>query len=577
MDSNRKRKFGAIPFASCKRFQGADVARDGAFPGCVLTCDVVKAPNFGVPAQIVGFVYNRFMRMWLCAAVSFLVVLSPISSVFAQGGALRVGVPSVPLELDPATALEGAVPLIARQVFDTLVQYTAGSSDIEPSLAVQWSVSKDGLIWSFRLRPGASFHDGTPLTAQHVVESLQREIFPGHPQAPSGEPGAAKLLRGRPGIVREVRAKDARTVDVVLSQPYAPLLTILAHPVFSIVLPAQGSANRWQGTGPFGIAEIAQGRIVIEARSSYWARRPRLGRITFIESGDDVQTDGSSLAAQGLDALFPTGPPQRTSGALSVPGWRVGYLTLQTEKEPFRRAKARQGVAAALDPALIASALGLTATPLQAFLPRGVWARREGPPLMGADPEHGKRLFAEAGLGASSSVTLLVSEARNRVDQAKLSEAIRTSLAAAGLSVTIRPAPAETTLSLMQSGEHQMALAEGWVEAGDPHFLLYPTSSTEGATKGPGAMNFSFYRNHRLDDLLIRASQLFFRPERERLYFRAQALLAEDLPWIPIYVRLVWTVSRPEVKELRPHPSGSPRLDRVWIESQGASPPASGG
>src|SRR5262245_11743403 len=516
------------------------------------------------------------MRMWLCAVVSLLVVLSPAASALAQGGALRVGVTAVPLEIDPATALEGAVPLIARQAFDTLVQYAAGSSDIEPALAVQWSVSKDGLVWSFRLRTGVSFHDGTALTAQHVVESLQREIFPGHPQAPAGEPVAAKLLRGRPGIVREVRAKDARTVDVVLSQPYAPLLTILAHPVFSIVLPAQGSANRWQGTGPFGIAEIAQGRIVVEARSSYWARRPRLGRITFIESGDDVQTDASSLAAQGLDALFPAGPPQRTSGALSVPGWRVGYLTLQTEKEPFRRAKVRQGVAAALDPALIASAVGSTATPLQAFLPRGVWARREGPPLMGADLDRAKRLFAEAGLSASSAVTLLVSEARNRVDQAKLSEAIRTPLAAAGLSVTIRPAPAETSLSLMQSGAHQMALAAGWLEAGDPHFLLYPTSSAEGATKGPGAMNFSFYRNHRLDDLLIRASQLFFRPERERLYIRAQALLAEDLPWIPIYVRLVWTVSRPEVKELRPHPSGSPRLDRVWIESQGSSPPAPG-
>src|SRR5262245_2344636 len=147
------------------------------------------------PRRSWGFVYNSFMRMWLCAVVSFLVVLSPTASALAQGGALRVGVSSVPLELDPATQLDGAVPLIARQIFDTLVQYAAGSSDIEPSLAVQWSVSKDGLVWSFRLRPGVTFHDGTALTAQHVVESLQREIFPGHPQAPSGESVTAKLVR----------------------------------------------------------------------------------------------------------------------------------------------------------------------------------------------------------------------------------------------------------------------------------------------------------------------------------------------------------------------------------------------
>jgi peptide/nickel transport system substrate-binding protein len=522
-----------------------------------------------------GFVYNKFMLAWLRVLGVVLVMVSAATSAFSQGGVLRVGVPSVPSELDPATALEGSVPLIARQVFDTLVQYTAGSSDIEPALAAQWSVSKDGLVWSFRLRPGTSFHDGTPVSAQHVVDSLQREIFPGHPQSPGGEAVVARLLRGQPGIVREVRAKDPRTVDVVLTQPYAPLLTLLAHPVFSVVLPAGGSGNRWQGTGPFGIAEIAPGRIVLDARPSYWGRRPRLGRITFIETGDDAQGE-AALGAQSLDVFFPGGVPPRVPGAVSVPGWRVGYLTLQTEKEPFRRVKARQGVAIAVDPVLLAPALGQAATPLQAFLPRGVWARREGPPLMAADPERAKRLFGEAGLGASSSATLLISEARNRVDQAKLAEALRASLAAAGLAVTIRAAPAETALSLMQTGEHQMALAEAWIEAGDPHFLLYPTSSSEGATKGGGATNFSFYRNQRLDDLLIRASQLFFRPERERLYLRAQAMLAEDLPWIPIYTRLVWAVARPEVKELRLHPSGSPRLDRTWMESQGSAPPAPG-
>ena len=84
--------------------------------------------------------------------------------------------------------------------------------------------------------------------------------------------------------------------------------------------------------------------------------------------------------------------------------------------------------------------------------------------------------------------------------------------------------------------------------------------------KGPGAVNYSFYRNTRLDDLLIRASQLSFRPERDRLYLRAQAILAEDMPWLPIYTRLHWVVARPEVKGLRLHPSGSPRLDRVWLE-----------
>jgi peptide/nickel transport system substrate-binding protein len=517
--------------------------------------------------------YNSFMPAWfLLVAMTTVLVLGGSSPVLAQGGVLRVGLPSVPSELDPATAIEGSTPLIARQAFDTLVQYTDNSSDVEPALAAHWSVSRDGLLWSFRLRSGVTFHDGTALTAQQVVDSLQREI---NPPGPGRDGAVSVLLRGMPGVIRDIRAKDPRTVEIALSQPYAPLLTVLAHPVFSVVLPSPsggGGGNRWQGTGPFAIVETASGRIVLEARTAPWGRRPRLARIIFIET-DDAQAD-VALGSQALDVFFPPGVPPRSNGALSITGWRVGYLALQTEKDPFRRMKARQGVALALAPGQLAPALGQAAVPLQTFLPPGVWARRDGPPLMGADPERARRLFSEAGLGAASSASLLVADGGSRLERPKLADAIRASLGAAGLSVTVRTEPSEAVLSLMRSGEHQMALAEARVEAGDPHFLLYPLSTSEGATKGTPIVNFSFYRNRRLDDVLIRASQLSFRPERERLYIRAQAVLAEELPWVPIYVRRLWAVARPEVRGLRLHPSGSPRLDRVWLESP--APPAAG-
>lgn len=512
------------------------------------------------------------MLAWaLVVALASVLVIDEASPGFAQANVLRVGLPSLPAELDPSTALDGSVPLIARQAFDTLVQYTEGGSDVEPALATQWSVSKDGLVWSFRLRSGVSFHDGTGLLAQHVVDSLQREIAP---PSTGGDGVVAALLRGTPGVIREVRAKDVRTVEIVLSQPYAPLLTVLAHPVFSIVLPVTlgGGANRWQGTGPFGIVEITPGRIVLEARPTHWGRRPRLARLIFSET-DGAQADGA-LDAQGLDVYFPGGAPPRVRGAASIPGWRVGYLALQTEKEPFKRVKVRQAVALALEPVQIAAALGQVAVPLQTFLPPGVWARRDKPPIMEASPERAKRLVGEAGLGAGVSATLLAADAGDGLDRSKLAAAIRGSLSASGLAVTVRAEPSEAALSVMRAGEAQMALTEASVLGGDPHFLLYPLSTSEGAVGGGPISNFSLYRNRRLDDLLIRAAQLSFRPERERLYLRAQTLLAEELPWIPIYVRLLWVVTRPEVKGLRLHPSGSPRLERVWLEP---SPPAPAG
>jgi peptide/nickel transport system substrate-binding protein len=528
----------------------------------------------GVPS------YNNAMRVTPFRVISLVLIFSVASAAvaLAQEGALGIGLSSLPTELDPATAVDGPVTLIARQVFDTLVQSADGSSDVEPALAERWTVSRDGLLWTFRLRAGVMFHDGSPLTAQHVVDSLVREIRPGHPFASGGRSVVPRLLRGAPGVVKEIRAKDPRTVEISLVQPYAPLLTVLAQPAFAVVLPAPpGAPNgmRWQGTGPFSVAEIAAGRVVLSGRARHWRGGPRLGRIVLSEVADEAQAR-TALDAQQLQLFFPSGAPARLDGAMSIPSWRVGYLALRTEKDPFKRVKARRAVAAALDPGLIGAALGQGASLLQTFLPSGVWSRRDGPPLMGGDAARARRLLGEAGLPPGAAAALAIVEGDKGVDQRRVAEAIRASLAAAALTVTIATETAEAALSLAQSGEGEMVLAEARVEAGDPHFLLYPLSTSEGAAKGPAAVNFSFYRDARLDDLLVRASQLFFRPERQRLYIRAQTLLAEELPWIPIYVRLHWVVARPEVRGLRLHPSGNPRLDRVWLEAPASAPPPGG-
>src|SRR5258706_15372569 len=115
---------------------------------------------------------------WRCMGIAGLLALTLSGVGWPRRGTVRVGRGRVPASLDPATTLEGPVSVIARQIFDTLVQYRDVTSDIEPGLAAQWSVSRDGLVWTFRLREGVRFHDGTVLTAQHVVESLDRVIQP---------------------------------------------------------------------------------------------------------------------------------------------------------------------------------------------------------------------------------------------------------------------------------------------------------------------------------------------------------------------------------------------------------------
>jgi len=232
--------------------------------------------------------------------IALLLIFAMPAAAAAQSAPLRVGLPSIPAVLDPATALEGPVPLIARQVFDTLLQYREGSSDVEPGLATSWSVSKDGLQWSFRIRDGVRFHDGTPLSARHVAESLDRIIVPLHPLAPSPNPAGARLLRGSPGVVKEILTPDPRTVQINLLLPYAPILTVLAHPVFSIALSGTG-AMRWIGTGPYSVTEVSPGRITLEAHTPRGRNKPRAAASG---STDVVVAAGESAAAMAWRTFF---------------------------------------------------------------------------------------------------------------------------------------------------------------------------------------------------------------------------------------------------------------------------------
>ena len=258
--------------------------------------------------------------------------------------------------------------------------------------------------------------------------------------------------------------------------------------------------------------------MVLDANPGYWGGPPRSTRLVFLDTGEDARGE-AMLEAQAVDVLLTGVAPSRTAGTQSMPSWRIGYLALEAEREPFSRLKARQAVAAALDPALLAprrragrgaaalvpAARGLGASRRLAR-PRGEPGERQAPAHGGGLPDGGRRRASSIGDGDK------------RPDLSRVAEAIRASLANAGVSVPIQIEAPEAALQLARTGQHQMALLEARVEAGDPHFLLYPLTSSEGASKGPTALNMSFYRNRTLDDLLIRASQVSFRPERQRLY-----------------------------------------------------------
>ena len=200
--------------------------------------------------------------------------------VFGRGGD-SVG-------LDPALETDGESFKVCDNIYDTLVRFRKESTDIEPGLAVSWTVSDDRLTWTFVLRPGVQFHDGSPLNADAVVFSLGRQFMPNHPH--HKVEGAYQYWNSMSmsDIVNDIRSIDDLTVEVELHRPTAPFLSNLAMGFCSIVSPT--AVNKWGedyprhpvGTGPFKFAQwIKDDRIVLERKHGLlgWCASHRAGHL----------------------------------------------------------------------------------------------------------------------------------------------------------------------------------------------------------------------------------------------------------------------------------------------------------
>ena len=511
-------------------------------------------------------------RAWLPPALAVLVLGGVAVAARAEpAGEIRIGIPRLPEVLDPAAVTAGPGLVVLRQLFQGLVE-VGERGDLVPGLASQWSVSRDGLTWTFRLRPDVQFPNGTPLTADVVVASLGRHLATEEPGGGEPAPPWSRVFRGSEALVREVRRGEGGTVQIQLVQPFSPLLAVLALPALAIGLTQSDTAMPFLGTGPYRVAERAPGRLVLEAVTPVRGEPPRSARLVFEEVADDA-TALADLNPRGrLHILFPQSPP--ASGGLglqtlSAPTLRMGLLALRTHGGLLVRKAARQAIALALDPALIGPALGRWARPWTSYLPPRAWAVRELPASL-HDPARARRLLAEARVG-QGTLTLLTGEIPGGPDLGGLTEAIRLSLATAGLKVQVRQPAAETYLQALRGGDGELALFETGLDVDDPHFGLRPLVASEFAVRG-SASNVAFYRNPLVDNLLLRGSQFAFRPERLRLYHRLQTHLAEDLPYLPLYVRLQWAIASPSVRELRLDPAGRHRLDRVWLDAPPEAP-----
>ncbi|GAW27686.1 ABC transporter substrate-binding protein [Carboxydocella sp. JDF658] len=477
-----------------------------------------------------------------------------------------------PVGLDPINVTDGESIYVTQQIFDTLVEYKQDSTEIQPALAESWEASKDGLEWTFKLRQGVKFHDGTPFNAEAVKFNFDRWRDKNNPYHQGDFEYYAAMFGGFPGIIKEVKAVDEYTVKFILEKPNAPFLANLAMAAFGISSPdaikkyGQDYFKNPVGTGPFKFVEWKKDdKVVLVKNEEYWGEKAKVDKVIF-RTIPDNSARLMELKAGTIDAMIGVNPDDvegiKNDPNLQLllrPSMNVGYLAMNTEKKPFDNVKVRQAINHAINKqALIDAFYAGLAKPAKNPLPPSLWGYNDEVKDYEYDPAKAKALLAEAGFPNGFKTRLwAMPVARPYMPQPKqIAEAIQKDLAAVGIQAEIVTFDWGTYLQKGENGEHELYLL-GWTgDNGDPDNFLYVLLDKDNTTKG-SASNVAFYKNDKVHDLLIKAQQESDQNKRAELYKQAQVLIKADAPWVPLVHSTPPVAARKNIKGWVPHPTGS--------------------
>jgi len=493
---------------------------------------------------------------------------SPTSEV--SGKILVFGSSGDAVRLDPADVTDGESIQRMDNIFEGLVEYEAGSTEIKPALATSWTTSAAGTEITFKLRRGVKFHDGTDFNADAVVFSFARQYDQSHPFHQYGEWVYWGYMFSDVDRVEKI---DDYTVKLIMKAPNSSIMTSLA--MFTVAMVSPANAEEYGedmfrhpvGTGPFKFVEwVKDDHITLAKNEDYWRKAPELDQLIFKVIPD---TSARLLALevgeiQGMEYPDPNDFDRIKDNSdlalMSEPGMNVGYMAMNTgygyidnngngirdpgegpDKTPgyheaLTKKKVRQAINYAIDKKSIVDNLYLgTASVAKNGMPPFMLGYNDDIQDYEYNPAKAKQLLAEAGYPNGFEVQLYVMPVSRpyMFDPPKIGEAIQSYLGAVGIDVSIYQVDWGTYLQETESGMHNMCLL-GWTgDNGDPdnfmNVLYGPNSANIGA-----AGNYAFILREDLQDALTAAVRTYDVNERARYYKLAQEIIHEEAGWVYI-------------------------------------------
>ena len=488
--------------------------------------------------------FHLTRRSLLAAGTALALSFGASDPAFAQTppGVLIVGQIAEPKALDPAAVTAVNDFRILMNVYDGLVRYRDGTLEVEPALASDWEISEDGTEYTFTLREGVQFHDGSDFNAEAVKFNFERMLNEDHPYHDTGPFPLAFFF----SAIETVDAVDDLTVKFTLNAPYAPFLSNLAYPTGLIVSPAAVARHGAEfgrnpsGTGAFTFAEWRSNEaVVVEANPDYWDGVPELEAVVF-RPITDANTRTAEMLAGGIDLMVEV-PPVALSefqgDSYTVheqAGPHVWFLILNAKEGPFADKRVRQAANYAVNKtALVEEVLEGTAEVAAGPTPPAfAWAYNEELEPYPYDPDRARELIAEAGAEGAELTFFVTEGGSGMLDPVAMGTAIQADLEAVGFDVSIETYEWNTFLGEVNPGlEGKADMAEMAWMTNDPDTLPFLALRTE-AWPDAGGFNSGYYSNPEVDALLEAARVATDQEERARLYKQMQTIVQEDAPWV---------------------------------------------
>ncbi|RMF89809.1 MAG: ABC transporter substrate-binding protein [Nitrospinota bacterium] len=502
-----------------------------------------------------------------------------------QGGVYRRPLSHEPSSLDPARTTDVYANTVVNQLFDGLVQFDKHLNPI-PAMAGFWEASLDGLRWTFYLRQGIRFHNGREVTAADVVYSFQRILDPAL-QSPVAEffqyiQGVNAFREGRVPHIEGLQALDPYTLQIVLTEPYAPFLSVLAMANAKVVPREEvlGREERFArhpvGSGPFRFHRWEpHHRIELQANDAYYEGRPFLDRIVFTIIPQEAESFTAFLDGALEEVIIPTtraqevqsDPQYRRYIHLRKPLLHLLYIGFNTRKEPFTHPQVRQAFNYAVNKeAIVREITRQGSIVARGILPPGMPAYN--PDLDGYyySPRRARQLLAQAGYPEGKGLPVIdLWTSSQKVTTAQELKAYQEYLAEIGVRVEIHQAPNwQAFKERLTAGKASMFRLAWYADIPDPDNFLFPLLFSQSK------MNRTFYQNPVVDRLLEQARRETNYLKRIAIYREVERRALNDAPWISQSHRVFDYLYQPYVRGVELNALGPHYIPmkKIWLRSK---------